>query len=303
MPAAGYRFERIAVAGLDRRNPLRAARALLRGRRARCAAARALLRRARGSTPCSAAAATSPGRSRWRRSRGASRSSSPRPTATSGWPTALLAPFARAGLPRVPDRRAAAAARYRVTGRPVAPPSADRDGGARGVRHRAVTSSCVLVFGGSLGARTINEAALAGLDGASFRVLHVTGARDWPALREPPARPAATTCASTSTATRFAQALAACDLVVARAGGSIFEIAAYGRPAILVPYPAATRRSPARQRRVDGARRRRGRRRRRRARAGRGCASRGRAADRRPRAAARDGATPSARARPARAPP
>ena len=37
---------------------------------------------------------------------------------------------------------------------------------------------CVLVFGGSLGSRTINEAALDGLDGASFHVLHITGARD-----------------------------------------------------------------------------------------------------------------------------
>ena len=39
---------------------------------------------------------------------------------------------------------------------------------------------------------------------------------------------------------QFGQALAASDLVVARAGGSIFEIAAYARPAILVPYPAAS---------------------------------------------------------------
>ena len=39
--------------------------------------------------------------------------------------------------------------------------------------------------------------------------------------------------------TPFGDALAASDLCVARAGGSIFEIAAHGRPAILIPYPHA----------------------------------------------------------------
>jgi len=34
--------------------------------------------------------------------------------------------------------------------------------------------------------------------------------------------------------------LAACDLVLARSGGSIFEVTAAGKPAILVPYPHAT---------------------------------------------------------------
>jgi UDP-N-acetylglucosamine--N-acetylmuramyl-(pentapeptide) pyrophosphoryl-undecaprenol N-acetylglucosamine transferase len=37
----------------------------------------------------------------------------------------------------------------------------------------------------------------------------------------------------------FADALAAADLVVARSGGSVFEIAAHGLPAVLIPYPHA----------------------------------------------------------------
>jgi UDP-N-acetylglucosamine--N-acetylmuramyl-(pentapeptide) pyrophosphoryl-undecaprenol N-acetylglucosamine transferase len=38
----------------------------------------------------------------------------------------------------------------------------------------------------------------------------------------------------------FGPALAAADLVVARAGGSIFEVAQYGLPAVLVPFPHAS---------------------------------------------------------------
>ena len=71
-------------------------------------------------------------------------------------------------------------ARYRVTGRPVAAVTVKREEGARERLGLGPRELIVLVFGGSLGARSINEAALAGLDAAAFHVLHITGSRDWP---------------------------------------------------------------------------------------------------------------------------
>ena len=148
-----------------------------------------------------------------------------------------LAPLARAVCLAFPIA-GRSGKRYSVTGRPVAPPTAEREP-SREAFAIAPHEQLVLVFGGSLGSRTINNAALEGLGGAGFRVLHVCGSRDWPALRERPRAGGYDLREYLDRAT-FAQALAASDLVVARAGGSIFELAAYGRPSILVPFPAAT---------------------------------------------------------------
>ena len=153
-----------------------------------------------------------------------------------GMANRALAPFARSVCLAFPIA-GREGPRYVVTGRPVAPPSADRDT-ARTQLGLADGELLVLVFGGSLGSQRINEAAIDGLDGA-YRVLHVTGARDWPALSGRPRR-AGYDMREYLDRERFAEALAASDLVVARSGGSIFEVAAYGRPAILVPYPAAS---------------------------------------------------------------
>jgi UDP-N-acetylglucosamine--N-acetylmuramyl-(pentapeptide) pyrophosphoryl-undecaprenol N-acetylglucosamine transferase len=93
----------------------------------------------------------------------------------------------------------------------------------------------VLVCGGSQGARSINRAAVEAFAGARFRVLHAAGERDLPELHAP-----GPYYDLRGYVSQFGEALLASDLVVSRAGGSIFEIAAHGRPAILIPYPYAT---------------------------------------------------------------
>jgi UDP-N-acetylglucosamine--N-acetylmuramyl-(pentapeptide) pyrophosphoryl-undecaprenol N-acetylglucosamine transferase len=103
----------------------------------------------------------------------------------------------------------------------------------------AAGDACVLVFGGSLGARTINLAAVEAFADEAFAVLHVAGRRDYPELSAGALR-AGYDLREYLDLDEFGDALAVADLVVARAGGSVFEIAASGTPAILVPYPHAS---------------------------------------------------------------
>jgi UDP-N-acetylglucosamine--N-acetylmuramyl-(pentapeptide) pyrophosphoryl-undecaprenol N-acetylglucosamine transferase len=124
--------------------------------------------------------------------------------------------------------------RYVLTGRPVPPPATDR-AAARMRFSIDGDEQCVLVFGGSQGARSINQAAIEAFAGARFRVLHGAGARDLPDLVSPGAH-----YDLRGYIERFSEALLAADLVVARSGGSVFEIAAHGRPMVLIPYPHAT---------------------------------------------------------------
>jgi UDP-N-acetylglucosamine--N-acetylmuramyl-(pentapeptide) pyrophosphoryl-undecaprenol N-acetylglucosamine transferase len=126
---------------------------------------------------------------------------------------------------------------YRVTGRPVPALPRDRDS-ARARFGIGSEETCLLVFGGSLGARSVNLAAVEAFTGNAFHVLHVCGHRDHPWLAEREL-PAGYDLREYLDLAGFADALAAADLVVARAGGSVFEIAAHGLPAVLVPYPRA----------------------------------------------------------------
>jgi UDP-N-acetylglucosamine--N-acetylmuramyl-(pentapeptide) pyrophosphoryl-undecaprenol N-acetylglucosamine transferase len=240
VPAAGYAFHPLAVAGLDRRNPLRAARAAALAARA-TGHARRLIDEMDADVvlggggyvagPVGLAAVT-------RRV----------PLALTeadshlGVANRMLARFARRvflAFP-IPGRDSA---RYEVTGRPIPAGTAGADRTAARKRFGIDQGErCLLVFGGSLGARRLNEAAIEafGRD-APFAVLHACGRRDHDELRarldelgapahyrlEPYIVP-------------FADAYAASDLAAARSGGSVFELAAAGVPAILVPYPHAT---------------------------------------------------------------
>jgi UDP-N-acetylglucosamine--N-acetylmuramyl-(pentapeptide) pyrophosphoryl-undecaprenol N-acetylglucosamine transferase len=68
-------------------------------------------------------------------------------------------------------------------------------------------------------------------------VLHLSGDRDYERLRERVHRDDYRLVATTPD---FGAALAAPDLAISRAGGTVWELAAAGTPAILVPYPYAT---------------------------------------------------------------
>jgi UDP-N-acetylglucosamine--N-acetylmuramyl-(pentapeptide) pyrophosphoryl-undecaprenol N-acetylglucosamine transferase len=135
--------------------------------------------------------------------------------------------------------------KYVVTGRPVpeAVLAADRNPArARfGISHE---ERVLLVVGGSQGARSVNFAAVeafAERQGRDFRVLHLSGTRDYAALRERlDAAPFIDGYELIEYEPNLGDVLAASDLILGRSGGSIFEFTAAGRPAVLVPFPYAT---------------------------------------------------------------
>ncbi|MEP7335225.1 MAG: glycosyltransferase [Actinomycetota bacterium] len=95
----------------------------------------------------------------------------------------------------------------------------------------------LLVAGALAGARSLNEAAVDAFGERGPAVLHLTGERDFELVRSRVSRDDYVVLPSTD---RFGAALGAADLALARAGGSVWELAAAGLPAVLVPYPHAT---------------------------------------------------------------
>ena len=101
----------------------------------------------------------------------------------------------------------------------------------------------VLIIGGSLGARTINEAVMQGLPQLdSLNVIWQTGKNYYDdcaaQLDQRPAQQRTSTVCITPFLARMDLAYAAADVVISRAGASsISELCLLGKPAILVPSP------------------------------------------------------------------
>ena len=142
--------------------------------------------------------------------------------------------------------------RYLLTGRPVpaAVLAADR-ASARASFDLGAEDRCLLVVGGSQGARSVNFAAIeafAERAGRDFAVIHLAGRRDFDQLlTRLAAAPHRERYRLLSYLPDLGQVLAASDLVLSRAGGSIFEVTARRAPGDSDPLPIRDRRSSKRQ--------------------------------------------------------
>jgi UDP-N-acetylglucosamine--N-acetylmuramyl-(pentapeptide) pyrophosphoryl-undecaprenol N-acetylglucosamine transferase len=234
VPERGYAFDAFRVAGFPRRPGLRLARAVGLAAAAPAACLRILARRRPDVVLGGGGYVAGPMVfAAWLRRI---------PTALTeadaelGLANRIAAPFAQRLFLAYPlgghDGKA------RVVGRPI--PASSRALARDDARSRLglpADGPLVLVFGGSQGARTLNDAAVAAWGGRGPHVLHVCGERDYESLRGSVSRDDYVLAPFVDD---FGAALGAADLVVARAGGSVWEVAAAGKPAVLVPYPHAT---------------------------------------------------------------
>ncbi len=241
VPAAGFEIDYLAVQGLDRRNPLKAVSAAAKAAAAVPAARRALRRRGADVVLGGGGYVAGPA--------GLAAISLRLPLVLTeadshlGLANRLLARRARRVCLAFPiDGRDGD--HYLVTGRPVPVRVLTADRPAARERFGIDPARrCLLVIGGSQGARSVNECALDAFAKAGdrdFDVLHVAGRRDYATLRRRLDEAGDERYTLLEYEPDLGDCLAASDLVLGRAGGSIFELTAAGRPAVLVPYPHAT---------------------------------------------------------------
>ncbi len=154
----------------------------------------------------------------------------------------FLGRFAQRVLLSLPDRNGAFdPAKCLLTGNPVRRAVLEvgrrRPEAAGGMKR-------LLVMGGSQGARAINSVILASLDrlaAAGVQIVHQTGAADLERVLAGYRAHGQPVDGVAAFIENVAEAYAAADLVLCRAGASsTAELAAAGRPSVLIPFPHAT---------------------------------------------------------------
>jgi UDP-N-acetylglucosamine--N-acetylmuramyl-(pentapeptide) pyrophosphoryl-undecaprenol N-acetylglucosamine transferase len=149
----------------------------------------------------------------------------------------LAAPFA-SKLFLAYEIEGRAGSKVEVVGRPI--PTAHLGASRVDARTRfgiSADAQVVAVFGALAGATSLNEMAVGAWGDEGPTVLHVSGERDFEALAARVHRNGYHLMPHTD---HFGDVLAAADVAVSRAGGTVWELAAAGTPSILVPYPHAT---------------------------------------------------------------
>ena len=235
VPEAGYEFDLFRVSGIPRRPGPGLALALGRAAKAPVACTRILRRRrphvvlgaggyVAGPMVLAAALARLP-------------AALTEADAHFGLANRLAAPFADRiflSFP-IPGRDGP---RYRVTGRPIPAGSwpLPRDEARRELELPS-EGPVLLVLGGSQGSEALNELVLDAFAAHGPAVLHLCGERYHERLRSRVRRDDYRLLPSLP---RLGPALGAADLALSRAGGSVWELAAAGLPAVLVPSPNVT---------------------------------------------------------------
>ena len=260
VPAAGFRLDQVDVAGFDRSKPWLLPRTALRAGGAVTAARRILRRTSPGAVVGMGGYVSLPavlaGRSL-------------------GIPVVLheqnivfgLAhkiskPFAAKVAVSFEETLADAGAKGVYVGNPIAPEYATFASESDALRARAFTRfdldparKTLLVFGGSQGARRINQAAVglpsAWSDRSDLQVLHIAGRIAYAELKDAIENDGGCIYRLVEFVDEMPLAYALADLALCRGGATtLAELAAVGLPAIVVPYPYHRDRQQERQARV-----------------------------------------------------
>jgi UDP-N-acetylglucosamine--N-acetylmuramyl-(pentapeptide) pyrophosphoryl-undecaprenol N-acetylglucosamine transferase len=235
VPDAGYELDTFRVTGLPRRpSPALVHAALLAGR-APLACARILERRRPDIVLGAGGFVAGPMvYAAWRKRIPASLTES---DSHLGLANRLAARFARRIFLAydLPDRRGV---KYRVVGRPIPEQARPWEcGAARAQLGLPAEGPVLLIAGARAGASALNELAVESFGAVGPPVLHISGERDYELLRDRVSRP---DYRLVPVLDGLGAAYGACDLAIMRSGSTVWELAAAGLPAILVPYPFAT---------------------------------------------------------------